>query len=238
MQNPFGKLYRYFKREYPVNSGVTFKLTAVGSVIGGATVLAGAPVLVPVCIVGVFLGFGLAGSSVIKERGRSDDNVLYINGYKMIGDVRAISSINMTQKLLDKTLRTMTYLEVLPKALQKKIDRHLEDIQPALSRVRVLKDGVQVFYSEFCFKREYLANDGSMHTQNIPCVPQGWAQMVNVRQVAEGLPAPKATLALPAPVASEFSLIAGKVENIEGRLQAIENPKPIELDKAKLRREL
>lgn len=239
MLGPIKKAMRYLRREYPSGSiAATIGLT-IGAGIGTAVTFgAAAPLFViPLAAAGGAAAVAGMNEVVGGEWDRVSDNSIELNGYKLVGHKRDLSSIKMTQVLIDNKTKKLKHLPELPAKLRKKLLAHVEDVQDALARVRVYKGyrGEQV--QDFTFKREYYDSRGSLTEQDFAQVrftpaAQGkpeQAEVIDKTVKAAPAPLPKTDV-----ISAEFGSLSKKVEDVAKRVGKLENPAPEPLNKPKL----
>jgi hypothetical protein len=239
MYNPITKTLRYLRREYPEQTLFSgfFGLFGLGMGIGIGVSTGGLGLLaIPACSIGMggFAGlFNMAGGG---EGGRNGENTGRINGVKIVGSPRDVDSVLMTQRLITSITKKKQHMPELPPRTQRRIARHLKDIAPRLARLRVY-DYAENPVGGFSFTREVVDARGRKTTQTIAAVA---TPMTGPE--APALPAAKPPLVLPAPektlpapdLSAEFGTLARQVEKVEKRMDAIENPAHVTLDKPKL----
>lgn len=243
MSNPLAKAWRYLRREYPDSSAAVGIGFTVGATIGTVVTLgAGAPLfIIPLAGAGA-AGFGRLVT--LGEWDRTSENSTYLNGCKIVGDKKDLSSLIMTQKLIDRKTKKLKHLPELPEKLRKNLLAHIGDVQGALARVRVYQGygGDQV--KEFSFHRDFFDARGREVEQTIATVkfePLAPSQAPGKTEVIDAAPkkmAPPPPPAVPAnnnTTSAEFGNLAKKVEAVAKRVENLENPAPVELDKPKLK---
>ena len=226
MRNPITKAIRHVKRD--VSRDVT---VGVGSVGIGAVALAAATVLTggaaiaaaPALILGLFPTIAAHDYKRPKKIG---NNTLVINGYKLVGDNKALNRINLTQYVIAKKTDELKHLAELPEKLLK---AYIEDVQNDLKNVRVYIGSELQPWDSFHFVREYYDAQGKLRLQEIPVCKQ----VANQGALDEP---PSATTRpfQPMPVANTVAPDFSEVAKLEKRVKKIEaelNPPPVVLDK-------
>lgn len=242
MSNPFSKAWRYLRREYPTSSTAMTVGFTVGAAIGTAVTLgAGAPLfIIPAAGLGVS---GFAKLMAMGEWDRTSENSANLNGCKLVGDKKDLSSLIMTQKLIERKTKKLKHLPELPEKLRRNLLAHIGDVQGALARVRVYKGYGGEQAKEFSFHRNFFDTRGSETEQTIATVrfePLPPSQKPGSTEVIDA--APKKAPPAPAPVpvnrneaSAEFGRLAKKVDAVAKRVEELENPAPVELNKPKLK---
>lgn len=232
MFNPITKTARYLRREYPFKTSFTAVMTGIGLGISAILLAApGAPLLMPLLMpvgLGLFsLGFiSVAGG----EHDRPPSNSATVNGVKLVGDVKDVASIHMTQELINSCTEKLKHQAELPRRVQKKIAAHLADIQPRLERLRFLDNHGKP--TTFSFMRQIYDAAGELVGQ-----PVGVSTTLALPAPLLALPAPAeqpTTLPQVARPSEEFATLAKKVEDVSGRVERLENPPVVKLDKPAL----
>lgn len=243
MSNPLAKAWRYLRREYPDSSAAMAIGFTVGAGVATVVTLGTAAPLFIIPLAGV----GAAGFGKLVTMGewdRTSENSTSLNGCKIVGDKKDLSSLIMTQKLIDRKTRKLKHLPELPEKLRKTLLVHISDVQGALARVRVYQGygGDQV--REFSFHRDFFDARGREVEQTVATVrfePLAPSQTPGKTEVIDA--APKKTAPEPAPVipannnaaSAEFGQLAKKVDAVAKRVDELENPAPVVLDKPKLK---
>lgn len=239
MFGPIKKAYRYFRREYPDSSmGATIGLT-IGAGIGTAVTLgAGAPLFViPLVAAGTT---GIGSIVTMGEWDRTSSNSVDLNGFKLVGHKRDLNHLIMAQKLIERKTAKLKHLPELPAKLHKQLMAHIEDVQDALTRVRVYRGWGGEQTNEFSFHRDFYDARGSLTEQKLATLrfeplKDGAATKTEVIDNRAPKPAP-----VPAPqpspaIGAEFGQLAKKVEAVVKRVDQLENPPEVKLDKPKLK---
>lgn len=238
MFGPIKKAYRYLRREYPdMSTGAAIGLT-IGAGIGTAVTLgAGAPLFVIPLVAAGTTGIGSIVS--FGEWDRTSSNSVDLNGCKLVGHKRDLNHLIMTQKLIEKKTTKLKHLPELPAKLRKQIMAHIEDVQGALSRVRVYKGWGGDQINEFSFHRDFYDARGSLTEQKLATLrfeplKDGVESKTEVIDNRAPKPVP-APVPAPAQPSAEFGQLAKKVEAVAKRVDQLENPAPVALDKPKLK---
>lgn len=233
MRNPITKAVRYFRREYPFTSVMGLSFTGIGVFVSTISTLAtsGTSLAVIPAFTAVFAGLGtLFSLGSTGEMDRPDSNSVEVNGFKVVGDKRDVASVSMTQSLINDITKNQKHMAELPASKQRRIMNNIRDIEEKLARVRVYdSSGAQV--SQFSFSRDMIDASGKEVKQNVATalVIKAEKQEAVVAPVVEAAP-----VAMVKPVASEFTTLSQKVEDVAKRVGQLENPQPEALDKPKL----
>lgn len=240
MSNPLAKAWRYLRREYPDSSAAIGIGFTVGATIGTVVTLgAGAPLfIIPLAGAGA-AGFGRLVT--LGEWDRTSENSITLNGCKLVGDKKDLSSLIMTQKLIDRQTKKLKHLPELPEKLRKNLLAHIGDVQGALARVRVYQGygGDQI--KEFSFHRDFFDARGRETEQVIATVrfePLAPSQAPGKTEVIDNRPAQQPAAPVRAnnnATSAEFGTLAKKVDAVAKRVDELENPAPVALDKPKLK---
>lgn len=237
MFGPIKKAFRYLRREYPDTSTAMTIGLVIGAGVGTAVTFgAGAPLFViPLAAGGVS---GLANIFSLGEWDRVSENSYEVNGARLVGEKRDINTIIMTQKLIDKKTAKLKHLPELPEKTRKYLLAHITDAQAALSRLRVYQGyGSSSQSSQFSFHRHYYNNRGYEEKQTIATLKFEPAadQKAGKTEIIDTRPAPKKPAVVETPAVSpEFGKLAKKVEEVAKRVDELENPAPVVIDKKKL----
>jgi hypothetical protein len=238
MYNPITKTIRYLRREYPFMSGAVGGMTLLGAAIGvGFGFIPGVGLLIAIPAWGLGMGgIGLLSALPVGEDPRRSSNSGNLNGVKIVGRPRDVDSMLMMQQYITNATKKLQHLPELPKRTQRRIEQHLKDIAPRLARLRVY-DGAGAPLGGFSFTREVIDTQGYKTIQPVAAVatPMTGPEAPVLPAPTPALTAPPQQKPLPGPdLSAEFGTLAAQVKTVEKRVDALENPAPVTLDKPKL----
>ncbi|MDE1154019.1 MAG: hypothetical protein PW788_15920 [Micavibrio sp.] len=248
MFDRISKSWRYLRREYPSTTTASgFGLLIGAGIATVVTAGTAAPLfIIPIAAAG---GSGFAMLMNGGEWDRESGNSQTIGSYKLVGTKKDLNSIKMTQKLIDKKTAKLKHMADLPEKLQRKLLKHVDDVQGALARVRVYKNYSSEQLDAFTFTREFYDAGGQRTDQSFAICrfvpadagkPSGPAVMTvpvrpEVPKPVKEQQQPKKSPLQDNKLADGFTDLSRKVEDVARRVDRIENPPEVKLDKKNLR---
>jgi hypothetical protein len=224
MYNPITKTARYLRREYPMTASMTLGTAALGAAF---CLIPGAPFLAPVFMPLGFGGFTWGFATAAHLESRPSSNCDTVNDIKLVGSPRDVASVHMMQELVKSYTKKLQHMPELPPRTQRKIAAHLADIAPCLKRLRMYDvKGEPV--TSFTFTRQMYNSAGKLVNQTVASLASG---SVEVSAPALAPPAPQKALAAPPRPAAEFASLSKKVDDVAERVERLENPPVVRLDK-------